>query len=234
MKMLTYPVVLLLFLALSGCATQGSLDATRNDVDTLKTRIISLERELGGTREESVERLGAFEKSNQADVAAVRKLLADFQARSQSTREELNTLNARMDEMRQFREDADKSIISLQDSIAKLQAANDTLSKQIAGLAQQENEFVVSSPEALYNKGLKTYKSGDMPSSRKLFRKFIELYPHHVLASNALYWIGESYYSEKNYDQAILSFQDMIKKYPRNEKTPAAMLEQAMAFKEHQ
>jgi tol-pal system protein YbgF len=52
------------------------------------------------------------------------------------------------------------------------------------------------------------------------------------LAANAHYWLGETYYSEKKYDQAILEFQEVIKNFPGKEKVPAAMLKQAMAFKE--
>jgi tol-pal system protein YbgF len=50
------------------------------------------------------------------------------------------------------------------------------------------------------------------------------------LAANAHYWLGETYYNEKNYESAILSYQDVIKNYPGKEKVVAAMLKQAMAF----
>jgi tol-pal system protein YbgF len=61
--------------------------------------------------------------------------------------------------------------------------------------------------------------------------KFIGLYPNHELAANAHYWLGETYYTEKTYDQAVLEFEKVIKNYPGKEKVPAAMLKQAMAFK---
>jgi tol-pal system protein YbgF len=80
-------------------------------------------------------------------------------------------------------------------------------------------------------KGLETFKAGDMPAARDLFTKFLEQYPKHDLVANAQYWIGETYYSEKNYEQAILAFQEVIKNHPQKEKVPAAMLKQALAFK---
>ena len=52
------------------------------------------------------------------------------------------------------------------------------------------------------------------------------------MAANAHYWLGETYYNEKKYDQAVLEFQEVIKKFPGKEKVPAAMLKQGMAFKE--
>jgi tol-pal system protein YbgF len=77
---------------------------------------------------------------------------------------------------------------------------------------------------------METFKAGDMPAAREIFIKFLEQYPQHDLAANAHYWIGETFYSEKSYEPAILAFQDVIKNYPAKDKVPAAMLKQAMAF----
>jgi tol-pal system protein YbgF len=74
-------------------------------------------------------------------------------------------------------------------------------------------------------------KGGNPQKARELFTKFLEQYPNNELASNAHYWLGEAYYTEKTYDQSILEFEKVIKNYPGKEKVPAAMLKQAMAFK---
>ncbi|HTP64143.1 MAG TPA: tol-pal system protein YbgF, partial [Geobacteraceae bacterium] len=86
-------------------------------------------------------------------------------------------------------------------------------------------------PDALYQQGLETFKSGDTQKARELFVRFIELFPANGMLANAHYWLGETYYSEKKYDQAILEFQEVIKNHPGKEKVPAAMLKQGMAFK---
>ena len=240
MKYLNRCILLQLFLTVTGCATQSSLDSVRNDVETLNTRMISVEKDLGGTREESKERIGSFEKSNEADVAAIRKLLADSQAKSYSTREEMESINGKLDDLslavkksneesQRYRQDADQRIATLQDSIVKLESSNNDLNNKVAEVAQLE--AATQTPDSIYTQGVDTFKAGDMPGARKLLQKFIELNTHHALAPNAFYWIGESYYSEKNYDQAILTFQNVIKNYPKNEQVPSAMLKQATAFK---
>ncbi|HEX9078864.1 MAG TPA: tol-pal system protein YbgF [Desulfuromonadaceae bacterium] len=230
-----------LVLALAGCASQGSLDMVRNDVDAIKTRLFSVERDLGGTREESTERLAEIEKSFKSDVATMRKLSADIQASIDSVRTEMQALNGRIDdvalsakkpseELQRFSDDVNKRIIALEDRVVKLQAAIDDLNKKAAGQPQQSAAAPVT-PDALYMKGLEAFKAGDMPGARDTFTKFLEQYPKHDLAANAHYWIGETYYSEKNYDQAILAFQEVIKNYPKREKAPAAMLKQALSFR---
>ena len=49
------------------------------------------------------------------------------------------------------------------------------------------------------------------------------------MADDAQYWIGESYFSQKDYNRAILEFNDVLK-YRKGDKVPAALLRQAQAF----
>jgi tol-pal system protein YbgF len=225
---------------LTGCASQGALDSTRNDIDSVRSRLYSVEKNLGGIRNESKEGIGTIEKNLKSDVAEVRKLSADIQASIDSTKTEMQAMNGKLDDMTislkkptedlaRYREDADKRIIALEERIIKFQSTLDELTKKVGEFSQPKE--VAPTPDSLYMKGLDIFKAGDMPAAREIFSKFLEQYPKHDLAANAHYWIGETHYSEKSYEPAILSFQEVIKNYPQKEKVPAAMLKQAMAFK---
>jgi tol-pal system protein YbgF len=232
-------LMLTVMAGLTGCAAQSALDSTRYDVDEVRTRVISLEKNLGGIRNESREGIDAIEKNLKSDVADVRKLSADIQATIDGTKTEMQAMNGKLDDMgislkkptedlARYREDADKRIIALEDRIIRLQSTLDELTKKVAELAQSKE--LAPTPDALYMKGLDTFKAGDMPAAREIFTRFLEQYPQHELAANAHYWVGETHYSEKSYEPAILAFQDVIKNYPTKDKVPAAMLKQAMAF----
>jgi tol-pal system protein YbgF len=232
-------LMLVVMAGLTGCASQSALDSTRYDVDEVRTRVISLEKNLGGIRNESREGIDAIAKNLKSDVADVRKLSADIQATIDSTKTEMQAMNGKLDDMgislkkpaedlARYREDADKRIIALEDRIIKLQSTLDEFTKKVGELAQTKE--VAPTPDALYMKGLDIFKAGDMPAAREVFTRFLEQYPQHDLAANAHYWIGETHYSEKSYEPAILAFQDVIKNFPAKDKVPAAMLKQAMAF----
>jgi len=232
--------LLLLALCVSGCASQGSLDNVRNDVDSLKTRLFTIDRDLDTVREESKVSVGAIEKGFKSDVAAVRKMSADIQATIDSTKSEMLALNGKLDdttllvkkpaeELARYREDADKRIVSLEERILKQQVQIDTLSKKMAELSKAKKDEPVAS-DSFYLKGLDSLKAGDVATARDQFTKFLDQNPKHELAANANYWIGETYYSEKNYESAILSYQEVIKNFPGKEKVVAAMYKQAMAF----
>ena len=62
--------------------------------------------------------------------------------------------------------------------------------------------------------------------------EFLKKHPQSEFADNAQYWIGESYYALKKFDQAILEFDAVRRKYPGGEKVPAALLKQGFAFAE--
>ena len=228
-----------LIFGLAGCATQGSLESTRGDIDAVKTRLFSLEKELGSVRRETREQVGTLETGLRADVSAVRKISADIRANIDSTQAEMQALNGKLDDMAitakqpgeeltRYRNDADKRIMLIEDRILKLQGSVDELNKKLTEAARQKE--IPASPDALYLKGLDLFKNGDMPAARESLQKFIEQNPNHELIANAHYWIGETYYSEKTYESAILSFQEVIKNFPDKEKAPAAMLKQAMSF----
>lgn len=233
-----YGVVSVIMTALlSGCASTGSVDVVRRDVDEAKTRIYTAEKELAATRE--------GEKSFKADFAALRKSDADIQALIDGVKSDMQALSGKVDdfgismkkpseEFSRYREDSDRRIVALEDRIVKLQAALDELNKRMNNPNQAEggdSSGVETKPDALYIKGLEMFKAGDMPGARTHLAAFVEKNPQHDLVPNARYWIGETYYSEKSYEKAALEFQEVIKLYPKKEKAPAALFKQALAFK---
>lgn len=240
------PILLFaLMTTLAGCASQNALNSTRDDVDSVKMRLFTVEKDLAGIRAESKEGIGELEKNFRSDVAAVRKISADIQAAIDSTKTEMQALNGKLDDvgtsvkkptedLDRYRLDADKRLMALEDRILKQQALLDELGKKLSELGPAKKEdpaSALATPDSLYMKGLDTFKTGNTAAARDIFTKFLEQNPRHDLVANAHYWIGETHYSEKSYEPAILAFQEVIKNYPQKEKVPAAMLKQAMAFK---
>lgn len=85
--------------------------------------------------------------------------------------------------------------------------------------------------EEAYKEAFESFQRGQYESAVSKFTTFTETYSGTPLASNAFYWIGESNMNLKNYDKAILYFQEVIDKYPKSEKAPRALLSQAEAFR---
>jgi tol-pal system protein YbgF len=85
-------------------------------------------------------------------------------------------------------------------------------------------------PEELYNSAYSKLTKGDYKGSREEFKKFLELFPQTEYSDNAQFGIGEAYYKEKKYEEAILEYEEVVKKFPQGNKLPDAMLKQAFSF----
>jgi len=62
-------------------------------------------------------------------------------------------------------------------------------------------------------------------------RGFLTRYPQTSLADNAQYWIGEAYYAQGQYENAIEEFRRVIDEYPGQDKEPAAYYKIALSFR---
>ena len=79
-------------------------------------------------------------------------------------------------------------------------------------------------PETLYATALKDVEQENYMLAENRFLTFLLQYPEHTLAPNAQYWLGENYYVQGKYEQAIKEFEKVTEKYPKSEKVRAALL----------
>jgi len=221
-------VSLLYCFILAGCASRSDLDYLRSDMEELKSRIFKAEIETKEGVEKNL-------KGLQIDMETVRKGAAELQATVENIKVDLQVVSGKIDDislaakkpaddLSLLKEDVNRRFASLEERLAKLEKSHDEQKKAV--------ETAPENPDTLYQKGLDAYKSGDFQKARDIFARFVEQFPTHGMVANARYWLGETYYSEKKYDQAILEFQEVIKNFPGKEKVPAALLKQGMAFRE--
>ncbi|MET0156196.1 MAG: tol-pal system protein YbgF [Rickettsiales bacterium] len=86
-------------------------------------------------------------------------------------------------------------------------------------------------PEELYDQALNALKNEDYPTSQNLFNRFLQTHKDHPLVSNAHYWLGESYYAEKNYSDAAVHFLNGYQSAPDAHKAPDNLLKLAMSLR---
>lgn len=84
--------------------------------------------------------------------------------------------------------------------------------------------------ERQYKAALSTLESGNPVSAMALFSEFLREHPGHALAPNAGYWLGECYYSNKQFDSAVIAFKDVVAQYPDHDKAAASMLKAGYSY----
>lgn len=85
-------------------------------------------------------------------------------------------------------------------------------------------------PAAIYENAFSQLKGGNFAVAQRDFDSFLKTYPEHPLASNATYWLGETYYAQSKYDQASRIFAESYKKYPKGPKAADSLLKLGMSL----
>ncbi|HEV2702583.1 MAG TPA: tol-pal system protein YbgF [Steroidobacteraceae bacterium] len=128
----------------------------------------------------------------------------------------------------------------LRGRIEVLENANDTLRKQqrdlyadldkrLSGLAPGTPApagapAAVGADQGAYNQAFDVLKAGKYADAITAFKGFLQSYPQSSLADNAQYWLGESYYVTRDFQNAAAAFQAVLDRWPDSRKAPDALL----------
>lgn len=236
-------LILLLALALAGASACAQ-----------PQQIELLEREQRRMRNDNV--------SIHNEVESMRSSLADTRANMQQLQREFSALKERIEETRyqvgrqigQSSRDGDQRVKDLEARVAKLtegfkaqegqlKAREDELRElrksiqQPTGLNVPAETAEISAAEndtvrRDYETAWRALEKKDYRLAVTRFKEFLQKHPKSRLANNAQYWIGESHYALREFDQAILEFDAVRSRYPQGDKVPAALLKQGFAFAE--
>jgi tol-pal system protein YbgF len=242
-----------LALLLAGVATaMGCAIADTGSFERLQNEMVAMKKDVAALKASPPRAQGpppaAAERADSGEIQALRKNYADLNNDFDRIKSDLLAATTRMDEARvemqritgrqndieravqEMRGNADrtqeleKRMAALEEKVEKTGAA--PAGPAGAGEARQEWK----SPEEMYEYAVGQIKGGNPRKGREILAAFAAKYPDHKLLPNALYWKGEAFYAEKDYENAILAFQDVVDKYPSGDKAPDAMYKQGLSF----
>jgi len=81
-----------------------------------------------------------------------------------------------------------------------------------------------ASEQATYDAGMAALRGASYDRAIASFREVVTNYPHGDLASNAQFWIGESYYTKGDLESAVTSYRRVLADWPDSRKAPDAMV----------
>jgi tol-pal system protein YbgF len=185
--------------------TRANVQQMQRDLSAIKERIdethVQVGRQIGQTSREGDQRVRNLE-------SRLAKLEEDAKAQAQ-------LLMSREDELRQLREAAQAA--------EQRAVAYDGFSD----IALGETEGIKKD----YENAWRSFERKDYPVAATRFREFVKKNPKSRLAASAQFWLGESHFALKEFEKAIVAY-DEVRRYPHTDKVAAALLRQGLAFAE--
>lgn len=86
------------------------------------------------------------------------------------------------------------------------------------------------SAAALYENAFALLKGANYDAAEKEFAAFLDAHPQHVLAGNAKYWLGETYYVRGHFEKAARNFAEGFQAYPNGSKAADNLLKLGLSL----
>ena len=202
---------------LSGCASRGSVQR--------------LERELATVSNE-IEELRKLHDATARELARTVVALKDLQSSAASRIQEEQTTTRQLSRLEASLDVAAETLRGLRTSFGEL-------SKEVGRLSARPQARELpreplprpGSAEQLYAAALAGMRAGEHGQAVLDFLDFIAKFPTHPLAGHAQYWIGEAYYLQRDFRQALIEFQKMIDQPEMSVKAADALLKIGLCYR---
>lgn len=215
------PVVLAALFAavgLTGCAT-------KRDVRDLSAEIANLR-----ARQDTV--LVILSGQNRAVRDSLFQVLNELIRTRGDLRNDLQRLEQQLTQIQQLAGQTQRSLLQLQDLERRLReaprAARPDDEEEAAPPGSETTRPVVerstgTPADELYGLGLEQLDRGAAATARLAFEQLLQEHPGHARAPDAQFMIGETYYAEKRYDEALKALERVVELYPNASKSPQAL-----------
>ena len=89
-----------------------------------------------------------------------------------------------------------------------------------------------TTPRQQYDAAMELLTRAQYIEAQSSFKSFVAANPKDELAGPAQYWVGEVSFTQKDYKSAAQAFADVIKRFPKTQKAPDAMLKLGLSLLE--
>ncbi len=221
-----------------------SLLQGQKDLSTQVTQDNTVMKTLIGQSSDNVNKLastmGSLQKSVQDVQANSGARLDTMSTQVQGLSDNLEEIKSRLGKLNQQLVDLQNTVQSLDAKISGAAApapatglATPTSSTGTTKPASSSSSAVPAgapSADTLYSNGLRDITTGKYDLARSEFEDYLKYYSDTDLASNAQFYLGEIFYKQKQYVDAVAAYDKVLTNYPKSFKLGPARLRKGMAL----
>ncbi len=258
MKKLLFAFITVIFF-IAGCAIQSEFVDLENEVNRMKVILLQTQRDVSAMQQpqqddqtavEIKEQFAKMESHNTGAIDMLQNNQADFENRLTQIATDVQVIQGGVEEnthrMAELTENSDDHDAAIQEMSRRLDSLEAMMGEEHK---QQEKPLVpapsasqsgqpetmsgspaASTPSELYNQSYKDYMAGHYDSAIEGFYNYLRQSPTGSLAPNALYWIGECYYSKGDYTKSVSVFESVTIDYPKSDKVVSALLKMGYGY----
>lgn len=222
-----------------GQQMQTDLRAVEQELAVARLEQRRKEDSLAQRLEQSEEKMGKISQALDQANQTTRKADADVYLKMDELVGQVRSMSGQLEELDHRMSILEQRSQGQGSAAAPNHAGPDTVAQagQAGGVSGQTGEVKPAAPSlpedkrALYDLGKKNFDAKDYATAREQFAVFLKRFADDpLLADNAMFWTAESYYQERTFDKAILSYQKVINKYPKSNKLDAALYKIGRSF----
>jgi len=214
---------LLAIMLMAGCAKHADFIELREDVTNLtkaqeqtQKRQDAMQRRLETGKTTPVDESSKVRDASAQRIQELTNRLADLESRLARVEDGKAAVSGKLDDPRPMMPATSARSSEPQDS---------GTSSSLAGTPG-------ISPTSAFNLAYNDYLNGRYDLAVTGFQRFLKDFPSTSLAPNAYYWMGESYFSLKDYSHATQAFQKVVNDHPRSEKVAPALFKMGVVTAE--
>ena len=136
-----------------------------------------------------------------------------------SSDDEYTQLQERAEQLKSTINEKERTISEMESEISAKETRINDLQKELAQVDTYSGGF-----SSAYKEALREYGNRNYDKSIAIYRNLYANNPTHNLASNCIYWIGESYFKKGDYLSAVESFQRVFEHGNSHKKDDATLM----------
>jgi tol-pal system protein YbgF len=206
--------------ALAGALAAPAAHAALFSDDEARRAILDLRQKVEQNSEAQRRQQAELDAQLAEQIGQLRQSLLDLNTQIEALRVE----NARL---RGQGEQLGRDVAEVQRRLKDVQQGID---ERIARIEPQKvtfegREFSVQPEEKrLYEEAVATFRRGDFTAAAASLSAFLRRYPASGYRESALFWLGNSYYGKRDYNEAITAFRTLVADAPASPRAPEALL----------
>jgi tol-pal system protein YbgF len=220
-------------LAAAGCVTPQDIEGLQSQLADIQRQVLQLQKQSPSKAE-----VADLETNVARQMQSLLKTEADMQVKLQDVSSQIEQLQAKLEDTNYRLAQLSQQIAATNQELKAFRTAPRPAEPADPSAPPPEQPPAAggggsgADPRALYDSAYNDYLKGSYDLALRGFQEYLNNFPNTDLADNATYWIGESYYRQRRFRQAIEHFDAVLSRYPRSDKVPAALLKKGYAHLE--